>query len=133
MMIHSNREEEYSEPPPEPEPNERDPPSGTEEDRDNKNPPKITTSAASTYNVILSVEQTDLITCLLLDQLVKLESTETELNPLMDSYAGFLLQVKSGDVIDSPFLEELESLKEVIKGEHKYVDIIDTLIALWNR
>ena len=80
----------------------------------------------------LDLDQTELITCLLLDQLVKIESAEGELNSLMNSYADLLVQVKSGRVRDSRFLEELESLKEVIKDQTKYVTIIDTIIAIWN-
>jgi hypothetical protein len=99
-----------------------------------KNQPKLNVSAsgAGIFGVNLTVDQSDLITCLLLDQLVKIESTEAELNPLMASYADLLTQVKYGNVRDSRFLEELESLKEVIKSESKYVAIIDTIIAIWN-
>ncbi|MGG6460948.1 MAG: hypothetical protein ACM3JQ_05920 [Candidatus Eiseniibacteriota bacterium] len=89
-------------------------------------------SGIGTFTVNLDLDQTDLITCLLLDQLVKIESAEGELNPLMNSYADLLVQAKSGNVIDSRFLEELESLKGVIKDQPKYVTIIDTIIALWN-
>jgi hypothetical protein len=80
----------------------------------------------------MSVEQSDLITCLLLDQLVKLESSEGELSPVVSAYADFLLQVKSGQPADLRFFKELEALREIIKEDQKYVTIIDTIIALWN-
>jgi hypothetical protein len=61
-----------------------------------KNQPKLNVSAsgAGIFGVNLTVDQSDLITCLLLDQLVKIESTEAELNPLMASYADLLTQVR---------------------------------------
>lgn len=97
-----------------------------------RDPMNVDASGSGTFNVNLDVDQTDLITCLLLDQLVKIETSEGELDPLMNSYADLLVQAKSGNVRDSSFLEELGSLKEVVKDQPRYVSIIDTIIALWN-
>ena len=98
----------------------------------NSEPHNVEDFDAEKLTVYLNLDQSDLITCLLLDQLVKIESEEGELNSLMSSYADLLAQAKSGTVGDSRFLEELESLKEVIKDQTKYVTIIDTIIAIWN-
>jgi len=84
-------------------------------------------------NIMLDIDQTDLITCLLLDQLVGINRTEEEINTMYDAYAEFLQIVKSGQSHrGSRFLTEMKSLREVFKNESHYVTIIDTIIALWN-
>lgn len=98
----------------------------------NSEPLDVDAFGTDKFTIDLDIDQKDLVTCLLLDQLVKIEGAEGELNPLMNAYADLLVQAKSGSVIDSRFLEELESLKEVIEDQPNYVTIIDTIIALWN-
>lgn len=91
------------------------------------------TSDAKRHNIILDTDQTDLITCILLDQLVAINRTEEEINTMYDAYAEFLQIVKSGQSPrGSRFLTEMKSLREVFKNESHYVTIIDTIIALWN-
>ena len=94
----------------------------------------MSTSDSEQYTVELDIDQADLITFLLLDQLIGINRTEEEVNRMYDAYAEFLQLVKSGSSPeDSHFLEEMETLKELVKDESDYVTKIDTTIALWNR
>jgi hypothetical protein len=70
----------------------------------------------------------------LLDQIIGINRTEEEINRMYDSYAEFRQLVKSGSTPEGTrFLEEMETLKELVKDEPDYVTKIETIIALWNR
>lgn len=85
------------------------------------------------HTVNLDTDQADLITCLLLDQLLEINRTEEEIYRMYEAYAEFLQTVKSGVSPKEPrFIAELETLRELVKNEQPYADRIDTIIALWN-
>jgi hypothetical protein len=66
-------------------------------------------------------------------QPVEINRTEEEIYRMYESYSEFLQIVKSGSSTHgSRFLEDMETLKELVKDEPKYVNKIDTIIALWN-
>ena len=94
----------------------------------------MSTSNSEIYTVELDIDQADLITCLLLDQLIGINRTEEEVNRMYDSYAEFRQLVNSGSSPEGTrFLEEMETLRELVKDEKDYVAKIETIIALWNR
>jgi len=50
------------------------------------------------------------------------------------AYAEFLQVVKSGQSpVESRFLSEMETLREVLKDDAQYLPVVDTIIDLWNR
>jgi len=86
------------------------------------------------FSAGLDVDQLDLITCLLLDKLLGLNRTEEEVYSMYNAYAEFLQVVKSGQpIIESSFLSEMETLRELLKDDSQYLPIVETIIALWNR
>lgn len=93
----------------------------------------MSTNEGKLFSIELDIDQADLITCLLLDKLLEINRTEAEIYRMYDSYSEFLQIVKSGSSADGGrFLEEMETLKELVKNEPNYVSKIDTIIALWN-
>jgi hypothetical protein len=85
------------------------------------------------FSVGLDIDQLDLITCLLLDKLLGLNRTEEEVYSMYDAYAEFLQVVKSGQApVESRFLSEMETLRELLKDDSQYLPVVDTIVALWN-
>lgn len=85
------------------------------------------------FSVGLTVDQKDLITCLLLDRLVGLSTSDLEVNPIHEAYADLLQRAKLGLSIDqSRFFKEMEALRALVGNDSHYLPIIDTIIALWN-
>ena len=86
------------------------------------------------FSVGLDIDQLDLVTCLLLDKLLGLNRTEEEVYSMYGAYAEFLQIVKSGrSPVESRFLSEMETLREVLKDDAQYLPVVDTIIDLWNR
>jgi hypothetical protein len=86
------------------------------------------------FSVGLDIDQLDLVTCLLLDKLLGLNMTEEEVYSMYGAYAEFLQVVKSGQSpVESRFLSEMETLREVLKDDAQYLPVVDTIIDLWNR
>jgi hypothetical protein len=86
------------------------------------------------FSADLDIDRLDLVTCLLLDKLLGLNRTEEEVYSMYGAYAEFLQVVKSGrSPVESRFLSEMETLREVLKDDAQYLPVVDTIIDLWNR
>src|SRR5262249_54782617 len=84
------------------------------------------------YKVNLNLSQMDLISSLLLDQLLGLNVTEEVLNNLSTSYADFIYALREGlPVSESKFAAGVKSIEEIVKADPHYLSIVKTLLSLW--
>jgi hypothetical protein len=84
------------------------------------------------YHVMLNLDQMEIITSLLLDQLIGVDITEEEFSALLSAYADYIQELRAGSPItDSDFAYRINGIKGTIKDNPHYLTIVNTILSLW--
>jgi hypothetical protein len=84
--------------------------------------------------VKLNPDQMELITSLLLDQLIGVEITEEDFSSLLASYADFIKGLRVGShITDSNFESRLTVIKDIVKDDPHYLNIVNTILSIWKK
>lgn len=85
-------------------------------------------------HVKLNLDQMELITSLLLDQLIGVEITEEDFSSLLASYADFIQALHMGShITDSNFESKLNVIKDIVKDNPHYLSILNTILSIWKK
>lgn len=85
-------------------------------------------------HVKLNLDQMELITSLLLDQLIGAEITEEDFSSLLASYADFIQALRVGShITDSNFESKLNVIKDIVKDNPHYLNIVNTILSIWKK
>jgi len=84
------------------------------------------------YHVMLNLDQMEIITSLLLDQLIGVDISEEEFSALLSAYADYIQELRAGSPItDSDFASRINGIKETVKDNPHYLTIVNTILSLW--
>lgn len=85
-------------------------------------------------HVELNLDQMELITSLLLDQLIGVEITEEDFSSLLSAYADFVQALRLGShITDSDFESKLNVIKDTVKDNPHYLTIVNIILSIWKK